>query len=106
MNAVTTTQAVAGTLRKSGLTMGRNHSSNLGWVTEAVDNNNTYALTIAGKVHTPAEAVRLSFNCRGYNFAAKKREAELPLAIAALEAKGLVVEQVGSTLNWLVKAGN
>ena len=96
-------QAVLATLRKAGLTMGRNLTSSLGWVVEAVDNNNKRALTINGRVHTPAEAVRLSFNCRGYNHAAAKRDAQLPTVIEALTGKGLTVTQIGETQNWLVR---
>ena len=97
-------QAVLATLRKAGVSMGRNLSSSLGWVAQAVDNNNRRAATINGRVHTPAEAVRLSFNCRGYNHAAAKRDAQLPLVIEALTAKGLKVTQVSNTYEWLITA--
>ena len=101
---IVTTQAVIATLRKAGLTMGRDLSSSLGWVAKAVDNNNRRAAIINGRVHTPAEAVRLSFNCRGYNHAIAKREAQLGEVIEALTAKGLTVTQIGQTQEWLVRA--
>ena len=99
---VVTTQAVLATLRKAGLRMGRDLTSTLGWVAKSVDNNNIPAATINGRVVRPAEAVRLSFNCRGYNHARDQRNAQLPAAIQALTAKGWTVTQVGETLNWLV----
>jgi len=106
MNTVITTQAVKGSIKKAGLALGRNHSSQTGWITEAVDNNNTLALTIAGRIHTPAEAVRLTFNCCGYKFATANRDAQLPTVIATLEAKGLTVQQIDNTQVWLVTASN
>jgi len=101
---IVTTQAVIATLRKAGLTMGRDLSSTLGWVAKSVDKNGIPSAKINGRVVRPAEAVRLSFNCRGYDFAMAKREAQLTTAIAALTAKGLTVTQVGETKVWLVRA--
>ena len=105
MNQEINFQQVVSVIKKNGLTIGREYSSKTGWTTRAVDNNNTLALTLAGRVHTPAEAVRVNFNTAGYKHAEAKRAIELPILTAAIEANGWTIEQVGNTSVWIVKVG-
>ncbi len=97
------TQQVLGALRTAGFTMGRRLSSSLGWVAQAVSNKNYPALTIEGRVHTPAEAVRISYNFRDYKFARANCELQTPAVIECLTAKGWVVEKTGN-YEWVVRA--
>lgn len=99
-----TTQAVLATIRKAGFVTGKQIGPKLGWAVQAVDNNDKPALTVNYLVYTPAEAVRLTYNTRGYKHAAAKRDAQMAQVIAALTAKGFVVTNTERNLELLVKA--
>ena len=97
-------QQVSAAVRKAGLSIGRKLSSHTGWVFESVDNNNNYSLTINGLVYTPAETVRVHYNVSQWaDYCGQDRDEQLPALIAAIEARGWVIEQT-DYLEWIVKA--
>jgi hypothetical protein len=62
-----------------------------GWQCKSVDRNGRYALTIEGHVHTPAEAVELSYNTNGYRSYNERRDKELPILMEQLANSGFTV---------------
>lgn len=62
-----------------------------GWYTEKVDRTGRPALTIKGRVITPAEAVMLKYDTNGYDVHAKRRDEETPGLVEHLKSQGLSV---------------
>jgi len=75
----------------------RLYTRSIGWVTEAIDNNDQNAATIGGRVYTPATAVRLSFRVNGYSNWTERAELQATIVYDALIAAGYNVEKKSTT---------
>jgi hypothetical protein len=72
-------------------------SSSPGWETKSVDRFGFPALTVGGNVQTPAEAVKLSYNTKGYNHHQETRDRETPVLMEHLTNAGFTVVPFSDT---------